>query len=48
MVRKGRTGAAAEDGITPEISTDIARLGREILTDEAAFEWFYRGGPLPR
>jgi hypothetical protein len=48
MLRKGRAGAAAEDGVTPQISADIAKLGREILTDEAAFEWFYRGGPLPR
>jgi hypothetical protein len=47
MVRKGKVGAAHEDGVTPEISADIARLGREILTDAAAFEWCYRGGPLP-
>ena len=46
MVRKGRVGAAKDDGVTPEISDDIARLGREMLKDDAAFEWFYRGGPL--
>ncbi|HZF30312.1 MAG TPA: sulfotransferase domain-containing protein [Gammaproteobacteria bacterium] len=47
MVRKGKVGAAHEDGVTPAISADTARLGREILTDAAAFEWCYRGGPLP-
>lgn len=44
MVRKGRVGAAREDGVTPAISAEIARIGRSILTDEAAFEWCYRGG----
>jgi aryl sulfotransferase len=48
MMRKGRVGAADDDGVTPEISADIARIGREILKDDAALEWFYRGGALPR
>ena len=47
MVRKGRIGAARDDGVTPSISAEIARVGREILTDKAAFDWCYRGGPLP-
>jgi hypothetical protein len=47
MVRKGKAGAAHEDGVTAEISAEIARLGRTILADPAAFEWCYRGGPLP-
>jgi hypothetical protein len=47
MVRKGRAGAARDDGVTPEISAEIAKLGREVLPD-AAFDWFYRGGSLPR
>jgi aryl sulfotransferase len=47
MIRKGRAGAAAEDGITPEISAAIAGIGRAILTDPAAFRWCYEGGPLP-
>ncbi len=47
MVRKGETGSAKNDGVTPEISAEIAELGRGILKDESAFEWFYRGGPLP-
>ena len=47
MVRKGRTGAAHEDGMTPAISSAIREIGREFVTDEDAFEWCYRGGPLP-
>jgi len=47
MVRRGRVGAAKDDGVTPEISSDIARLGREILKGDAAFDWFYGGGTLP-
>jgi Sulfotransferase domain len=46
MLRKGKTGAAAEDGVTPAISADLAAFGREILKDEAAFDWFYRGGSV--
>jgi aryl sulfotransferase len=48
MMRRGRVGTANDDGVTAEISADIARLGREILKDDAAFEWFYRGGPVSR
>jgi hypothetical protein len=48
MLRKGAVGAAKDDGVTPEISAEVARLGRELLKDDALFEWFYRGGPLPR
>ncbi len=47
MIRKGRVGASGEDGITPQVSARIAELGRSILDDERAFEWCYRGGPLP-
>lgn len=47
MIRKGRSGAAAEDGITPEISAAIEALGRQILTDPVAFTWLYEGGALP-
>jgi hypothetical protein len=48
MMRRGRVGTASDDGVTSEISADIARLGRDILKDDAAFEWFYRGGSLPK
>jgi hypothetical protein len=46
MVRKGKVGAANDDGVTSEISTEIARIGREILEDDDMLAWFYRGGPL--
>ena len=44
MLRKGRTGASAEDGITPGIADAIAEIGHTILTDRQAFDWCYRGG----
>ncbi len=47
MVRKGKAGRAHEDGMTAAISAELAALGREILQDDAAMDWFYRGGPLP-
>jgi len=47
MVRKGKLGAAAEDGVGPEVSAAIAEIGRSILTDPAAFAWCYEGGPVP-
>jgi hypothetical protein len=47
MIRRGRVGASAEDGITPEISQAVAAIGRTILTDEAAFDWCYRGSVVP-
>jgi hypothetical protein len=47
MLRKGRTGASAEDGVTPDISAAIAEAGRSVLTDPDALDWLYRGGPLP-
>ncbi|WP_428101021.1 hypothetical protein [Candidatus Rariloculus sp.] len=40
-------GAAREDGVTPEIAQEIARIGGEILSDEAALQWMYNGGTLP-
>lgn len=47
MIRRGRVGAAHEDGMTEEISGAIAALGRQIIDDEDAFAWCYQGGPLP-
>jgi hypothetical protein len=46
MIRRGRVGASQDDGITPQISAAIAAIGREILTDEAAFAWCYQGGSV--
>ena len=48
MIRKGKVGASAEDGITEAISMSIAERGRRVLQDEQAFGWCYRGGPIPR
>jgi hypothetical protein len=47
MIRKGKVGAAAEDGVTPEISAAMASIGRGILQDEQILTWCYQGGPLP-
>ena len=47
MVRKGKTGAAAEDGVTPEMSAELKTLGEDILTDKQALKWLYSGGALP-
>jgi aryl sulfotransferase len=47
MLRKGKAGAAREDGVTPEMSAELDALGREILNDPQAVDWLYRGGALP-
>lgn len=47
MVRKGKTGAAREDGVTPEISAEVSEIGRRIVSDEAALDWIFKGGALP-
>jgi hypothetical protein len=47
MVRKGKAGAAHEDGMTPAISADLRAFGERILPDPAALKWLYEGGPLP-
>lgn len=47
MVRKGKTGAAREDGVTAEMAAEIAQIGRELLGDAAVLEWMYAGGTLP-
>ena len=46
MIRRGKLGASAEDGVTPQISEAIAGIGQSILTDRAAFDWCYHGGPV--
>jgi hypothetical protein len=47
MIRKGKIGASAEDGVTPQLSEAIAAIGRSILTDPEAFDWCYRGSAVP-
>jgi hypothetical protein len=47
MLRKGKSGAAHEDGTTPQIARDLRAFGSHILTDPAAMSWLYEGGTLP-
>ena len=47
MIRKGKLGASAEDGVTEAISKTIADIGRQVLPDDRAFEWCYYGEPIP-
>jgi len=47
MIRKGSVGSSAEDGISEAISKAIADVGHQVLHDPQAFEWCYRGGPVP-
>lgn len=47
MVRKGKLGAAHEDGMTREIAHHLRTFGSRILNDSAAMNWLYSGGPLP-
>jgi hypothetical protein len=47
MVRKGKLGAAHEDGMTPEIAGELRAFGSRIVTDPAALAWLYEGGKLP-
>lgn len=48
MVRKGKVGVAAEDGMTPEIAADIASWAEKMVPDAAAREWMYKGGPISK
>jgi len=48
MLRQGSFGMArTKDGMTEALGSDLEERGRKILTDEAAFEWMYNGGPIP-
>jgi len=46
-VRKGRVGAAAEDGMTPALAQRLRALGEQVHADPRALVWQYEGGPLP-
>ena len=46
MVRKGETGKQAEDGMTPEISADIAKWAKMMVPDDAARHWMFYGGSI--
>uniref|UniRef100_A0A6U6IUK7 Sulfotransferase domain-containing protein n=1 Tax=Odontella aurita TaxID=265563 RepID=A0A6U6IUK7_9STRA len=43
MLRRGESGLADLDGVTEEISRSIASRGREVLEDEDAFWFLYKG-----
>ncbi|MEX2488741.1 MAG: sulfotransferase domain-containing protein [Pseudomonadales bacterium] len=44
MVRKGKAGAAQEDGMTPEISRHLRAVGEQVYPHQDALRWFYQGG----
>jgi aryl sulfotransferase len=43
MVRKGKAGAAHEDGVTLAMSEGLKGVGREFLEDADALQWLYQG-----
>jgi aryl sulfotransferase len=47
MIRKGKAGAAHEDGMTAEIAAQLRSVGSKIVTDPVALGWLYEGGALP-
>jgi aryl sulfotransferase len=46
MMRKGKTGASREDGMTDEIAQQLRAAGAKMLGDEAALAWMYGGGAV--
>ena len=46
MMRKGKTGASREDGMTDEIARQVRAMGSKIVRDEAALAWIYGGGDV--
>ena len=46
MIRKGKTGASREDGMTEEIARQLRAAGAKILPDEAALRWMYSAGSV--
>jgi hypothetical protein len=47
MIRKGKTGAAREDGMTDQIAAELRAFGSKIVSDPAVLRWLYEGGPHP-
>ena len=48
MMRKGKLGAAREDGMTEEISAHLRAVGESICPDKDAVDWLYNGGTPAR
>jgi len=46
MIRKGKLGAAREDGMNDKISAHFRAACAEICQDKDALDWLYQGGPL--
>lgn len=46
MIRTGKVGAAREDGMNEQISTDIYAIGQEMCPDQEALDWLYHGGKI--
>jgi len=46
MIRKGKLGAAHEDGMNDKISAHFRAACAEICQDKDALDWLYQGGPL--
>tara|TARA_R100001143_G_scaffold63320_1_gene69707 strand:- start:787 stop:1707 length:921 start_codon:yes stop_codon:yes gene_type:complete len=46
MIRKGKLGAAREDGMTDDIAADLRASCEEICPDKQALDWLYHGGPI--
>lgn len=46
MVRKGKAGAAHEDGMTASIAAHLRALGERSCADKRALRWLYEGGAL--
>jgi hypothetical protein len=46
MVRKGKAGAAHEDGMTADIARHLREIGEQMTADKRALQWFYTGGDL--
>ncbi|HLK91062.1 MAG TPA: sulfotransferase domain-containing protein [Polyangia bacterium] len=46
MMRKGKTGASREDGMTDDIAQQVRAVGAKILRDQAALAWMYGGGAV--
>jgi hypothetical protein len=45
MIRKGKAGAAKDDGVTDAMSAELLATGAEFLDDPDARRWLYLGGP---
>ena len=47
MVRKGKSGAQKDDGMTPEIAASIREWVEKLVPDPECRQWMYEGGQLP-